>query len=282
MVGVFRWLICLLSAQAWAGQSGQSLESQGDGKLPMTAMLAWAKANNENVVACGTGDDKFPWPVREGQTPADFPMENIGFDAIAVLELVCRVFNVWSEEPVDMSTVNVCQAMNIPESTVNRRKCDIYDLLHHGKLASTPFFQDDAIMQLPMVTRDSVPDGEYQWFPFSKPTDDRIAAALDACIHGTSLDLNGMWQDADGQFVLLFEYLKPARAGKYKPKPVKSNIELYCFRVNGSVEGDSFSPCRAMLRQPVGWAEQQEFGFHIGHFMVLHGLYATSAGLQQP
>ena len=257
------------------------MDSQGEGTLPMTAMLAWAKATNENIVVVGTGGEKFPWPVREGETTREFPMEQIGFDAIAVLEQVCQVFNVSSTPALDMSGVDVHKAMNIPESVVNQRKCEPFGLQGHDDLATTPFFRDAFIMQMPMVTLSTVPDGDYQWFPFCVPKDDRVSAALTACQNKTSLDLMGMWQDVDGRFVLLFEFLKPAKAGKFN-EPVLSNIELYCFRLSGSVESGLFVPSHTLQREAVGWANQAEEGFHLGHFRVLCGLYAVEHGLHRP
>jgi len=250
---------------------------QGLQQLPMTVMLAWAKAKNENCCVFGTGTERFPWPVREGC--ADFPMEELGYDAIAVLVMLCQVFEVWTEREVDVSGINVFQVLNIPESAVNRRKCDQFNILQHEHKAPRPFIADAGIMIKRMDVLYEVPRGNYQWFPFTNPMDNRHETALAAHLNGTSLDLCGMWMDAAGRFVLLFEFLKPAKAGRFTKKCTLSNIELCCLRIGGSTDTGVFVPTHAMRRLAVGWAEQAYEGFHLGPYMVTRGLYAMAHGL---
>ena len=253
----------------------------GNNRLPLPVMLAWAKAKNEAMgkLSCG-GMQDIPWPMRANQTPAEFPMQEFAEDGNFVVDMFCKVLGVGSNQVLDLSRLDVYAALAWSQEQRNLDILSPYDLRDED-WNPQPFFKDPHIMGMRMHTRTDVPEGEYQWFPFQTALQNRNAQALVAFHRKEIMELCGMWQENDGEFVLLFECLKPAKAARSSPLDL-SHIELYCLLLKGAVDPHTkqFEPMHPMSRMPVGWADQTFEGFHLGPYLVQSGLYAEVSRMQ--
>ena len=81
---------------------------QGNNRLPIPVMLAWAKAKNETIGKLKiTGNFEVPWPTRDNHEPSEFPMKEFVEDGNFVVNMFCKFLGVGSDQVPDLSKINV-------------------------------------------------------------------------------------------------------------------------------------------------------------------------------
>ena len=229
-------------------------------------MLALAKATGTELelVKDKAGKPQVPWLKASAKNL--LPLKTLGVDANHALTLLCKEFNVWEEQGLDLGKAQVYQDDYARHQAVLASFGAEFAL---SELIHRPFLGDSAIMKLRLEIGNAVA-GEVQWFPGSKPAEPRYAEAAN-----TMQEPAGMWQCASGEFIMLFEMM-PLNGANTEFKLNKFDLTTHCIVLDGATKDGHFTPNGTFRTLRPQW----ENGFlYIGHYQVSQVLFAVQSGV---
>lgn len=263
--------------------------AQGDHKLPLGVMLAWAKAKRtihhmgkqmaiRVVLIPAKNGNVFPWlALDEEKAVGTFPMDLLGIDANAALKTFCEAFQVTDDDDgIDMAAMLNFQMSTISQESRNAQLLSAYDCKSmKPNLDTKPFWLDPRIMACLLETRQLPVDCDLAWFPFEQAADVRHDRFIKEWEKGGSIDPEGIWQVDHGKFILIME-LAPFQAKPNGPL-YAHDVVLKCFRIEGlTADTGHFTPTNIITKLTPRWDEGK---FYLGPYRFESGLYAINQGL---